>query len=452
MPPGRLRLAAVALLAVAVTASVAVACDGGSPTSRTSDAAPSFLVEDLGGATTARALRGRPFNQSARNLDNNGLARFAAGAEPFDQRLLDPTSEGPMKPEALGRLFIDDGCLACHLDGTVRRAPSAADLPPGLLLRVSSEGSDLHGGPMPVEGYGLEIQPRATTGPPEASVDVRWEATDRALADATVVSLRRPVATVSDPANGSVDPAMLTSIRTGVPIVGLGLLEAIPEADLRAAAAQQARDGQVSGRVNEVWDDLGERLTVGRFGWKAGQESVRSQTTAALVNDMGVRPDDGEMSASVLSDLVFYNRTIAVPVARDTDDSSVRRGANTFVSVGCAACHSPVQRSGPDEVAALADQTFHPYTDLLLHDMGRGLADGRPEYLAGGSEWRTAPLWGIGRRIEVLGFANFLHDGRARTLTEAIEWHGGEAAAARRSFERLDADTRRDLLAFLGSL
>ena len=157
-----------------------------------------------------------------------------------------------------------------------------------------------------------------------------------------------------------------------------------------------------------------------------------------------------------LDQLVFYNRTIAVPISRNVTSAPVRRGAATFQRIGCAACHTPTQHSdavgGPGRISAVADIEFHPYTDLLLHDMGPGLADGRPEFLASGREWRTAPLWGLGRRVEVTGVRAFLHDGRARTPEEAIEWHGGEATRARAAFERLSPADRADLLAFLASL
>jgi CxxC motif-containing protein (DUF1111 family) len=173
---------------------------------------------------------------------------------------------------------------------------------------------------------------------------------------------------------------------------------------------------------------------------------------------MGVQSSAGpdgsppEIDPDTLADLIFYNRTIAVPVGRNTTSPTATRGAELFEKIGCAACHTPTQHSGPDPVAGLSDQTFHPYTDLLLHDMGPGLADGRPDGSATGSEWRTAPLWGLGRRVEVTGRQSFLHDGRARTPTEAILWHAGEAAQARKRFEHLSASDRAALAAFLNSL
>ena len=294
--------------------------------------------------------------------------------------------------------------------------------------------------------------------------------------DGSTYTLRRPTFAVSNPAGGPLSSETMQSARVAPPIVGMGLLEAISEQDIRAAADPDDRnhDG-ISGRVNTVWDSLAHRTALGRFGWKAGQPSVRQQSAGALHDDMGVTSPDNsdpcagqgslchepvptsraltpEMTASDLADQIFYNRTIAVPIAKDVTSPAVVRGAREFVDSGCAACHSTTQHSGPDEVPGLANQTFHPFTDLLLHDMGPGLADNRPEFDASGTEWRTPPLWGLSRRAEVYGFPSMLHDGRARTAEEAILWHDGEARASRDRFMKLATGARSDLLAFLGAL
>ncbi|MCC6225492.1 MAG: c-type cytochrome [Microthrixaceae bacterium] len=413
--------------------------------------APGFLTDRNGGPTTARALRGRPYNQSARNLDNRGLARFAAGAEPFDRFFLEAEGVGPDHDGT--------GCLSCHLDGTEVSTSADRDRPPGLIVRISLPGTDTDGrSQRPVPVYGLQLTPESTHGDPEASIDLRWSAVGHRRADGSVVELRRPNLEM-EPRRGELPDEMLVSPRVTPPMIGLGLLEAIPEGSLRAAVAAQSNAGEVSGRLNEVVDgDTGETVA-GRFGWKAGQYSVESQTLAALHGDLGLSgPDDvapgerSDLTREELDELVFYNRTIAVPISRGTERPMVRRGASLFESTGCSACHSPTQKSGPDEIGALSNVTFHPYTDLLLHDMGERLADGRPEFSASGNEWRTPPLWGLGRRVEVTGAEAFLHDGRARTPEEAIYWHDGEARAARHRFELLgDADAQA-LLAFLDSL
>jgi CxxC motif-containing protein (DUF1111 family) len=451
------RIHAVAAVVAGVVA-LAAGCGNGTAdrAASSSPPVPAFLTVRNGGPTTARALRGRPYNQSARNLDNAGLARFARGAEPFDQAF-DPG-------DGLGPDHDRTGCLSCHLDGT--RAPEhpTDGPPPGFIVRVSLPGTDGHGGPRPVPTYGLQLTPAATGGgEPEATVRVRWTTVVHRTADGRRVELRRPVLDIR-PHRGPLPAGVETSPRMAPAMIGLGLLEAIPEPDLVAAAARQAADGSgVSGRVNRVADPLSGDTVLGRFGWKAGQPSVESQTLAALHTDLGISTPDSvapgatpELDADSLADLVFYNQTIAVPIGRGVSAARVRRGAATFQRIGCAACHTPTQRTdaagGPDHLAALAGVTFHPYTDLLLHDMGAGLADGRREYLASGREWRTAPLWGLSRRVEVTGVRAFLHDGRARTPEEAILWHGGEAGPARVRFERLSAGDRADLLAFLDSL
>ena len=406
--------------------------------------APDFLVTRLGGTTSAREFRGRPFNQSARSLSNVEFRRFGEGALSFDDRV---TPEG-----GLGPTFNENSCLGCHLDGVDTVVRDEREPGPGLILRLSVAGTAEHGGQVPEPTYGFQLQTRAIEGAVrEGELTVDWKLEAGTYPDGDRYELRTPTFRVSELSDGPLAKDLLTSARIAPPMTGMGLLEAIAETDIVAAADPDDADGDgISGRVNRVWDNDAGATALGRFGWKAGQPTVRQQSVAALREDMGVTLD--EIPDTVLADQVFYNRTIAVPIARNVDDDAVKRGANSFVTVGCSSCHTTTQRSGPDEVAGLAGQTFHPFTDLLLHDMGRGLADGRPEFEAGGTEWRTAPLWALGRRAEVTGFSTFLHDGRARTIEEAVLWHGGEAAAARERFMALSRQQRRDVLSFLGAL
>ncbi|MCB1284422.1 MAG: di-heme oxidoredictase family protein [Microthrixaceae bacterium] len=449
------------------------------------DVAPDFLVERLGGPTSAREFRGRPFNQSARSLSNEEFRRFGSGALVFDRHFV--------AEDGLGPVFNADSCLSCHLDGvddsdaatmddegeTVQREQGGAgrggDPGPGLLLRLSVPGASADGSPNPEPTYGLQLQDQAV-GPAsaEGTVKVTWSTETVTYPDGTTVELRRPRFDIDELSSGPLAADAMTSPRIAPTMTGMGLLEAIPEAALRAAGDPDDADGDgISGRVNEVWDRSTATTTVGRFGWKAGQPTVLQQSAAALHDDMGMTnrvfpatcdnqgsacdPTSHDDAAVDLDDerldlQVFYNRTLAVPIARNLDDPAVIRGANTFVEIGCSSCHTTTQRSGPDEVAGLANVEFHPFTDLLLHDMGPGLADGRPEFGASGSEWRTPPLWTVGRRGEVTGFENFLHDGRARTIEEAILWHGGEAEAVRGRFMALAQRRRHDLIEFIGAL
>jgi CxxC motif-containing protein (DUF1111 family) len=265
-------------------------------------------------------------------------------------------------------------------------------------------------------------------------------------------------------------------------MIGLGLLEAIPDETLLAATDPQDSDGDgISGRVNQVWDIAKGDLAIGRFGWKAGMPTLDQQNQNAFQFDIGLSTplypdpkgdctsaqeacqtapngndrefDDLEVH-SVMTDLVlYYTRNIAPPARTNSQNTDVLAGEKIFNDIGCAACHTP-RYELPDrpDMAEQSGQTIWPYTDLLLHDMGEGLADHRPEAQASGREWRTPALWGIGRAQEIDPRARFLHDGRARTILEAILWHGGEAQVARDTVTKLPPSARNELLTFLKSL
>jgi CxxC motif-containing protein (DUF1111 family) len=255
-------------------------------------------------------------------------------------------------------------------------------------------------------------------------------------------------------------------------VFGLGLLEAIPEATILALADEGDQDGDgISGKANYVWDVQKNGLSLGRFGWKANQPTLIQQVASAYHDDMGIttsllprensdgqsqydgRGDDPELSDEILDVVTFYVQTLAVPARRDLDDPLVQRGEQLFDNARCSACHIPTLQTGTlSDVPEVSNQTIQPFTDLLLHDMGPGLADNRPDFLATGSEWRTPPLWGIGLVKVVNGHTNFLHDGRARGLLEAILWHGGEAEQSREAVQEMSTNDRDALIAFLESL
>ncbi len=258
-------------------------------------------------------------------------------------------------------------------------------------------------------------------------------------------------------------------------MIGLGLLEAIPESALLAHADPDDRNGDgISGRPNRVYDQATGKTVMGRFGWKAGQPTLNQQNADAFFNDMGLStrlfngtscterqqecralPDGGELEVSdnILAQVLFYTRNLGVPARRNVDDPQVLTGKGLFHQAGCQRCHVPAFTTSAEAAEPeLANQLIRPYTDLLLHDMGEGLADGRPEFEATGSEWRTPPLWGIGLTETVSGHTQFLHDGRARNLLEAILWHGGEAEQAKQTVLGFDQAERQALLAFLESL
>ncbi|MEJ7798802.1 MAG: di-heme oxidoredictase family protein [Solirubrobacteraceae bacterium] len=290
---------------------------------------------------------------------------------------------------------------------------------------------------------------------------------------------------------------MQISPRVAPAVFGVGLLEAVPETTIlqHADARDSDRDG-ISGRPNRVPDPSSEATVLsegdaasrrptrvpdprsqatalGRFGWKANVPTVEQQNAGAFNGDIGItspifvdencprgqqtcqRARSGgrpEIDARKLERVTFYTRTLAVPARRDIGAQDTAAGERRFAQLGCAACHLPELKTGDSDVAGLRDEVIRPYSDLLLHDMGPGLADGRPDGLASGAEWRTAPLWGIGLVRTVNRHTRFLHDGRARNLTEAILWHGGEARGSMERFRRLPTRERRELIAFLESL
>jgi CxxC motif-containing protein (DUF1111 family) len=382
--------------------------------------------------------------------------------------------------DGLGPLFNATNCSACHLKDGRGRPPEAPEEGfSSMLIRLGVPGSDQHGEPLPDPIYGGQLQDSAVLGLAAEGIP-RVSYAERAgrFDDGTRYALRVPSYSFDELAYGDMSEELQLSPRVAPAVFGLGLLAAIPDAKLEALADPDDRDGDgVSGRVNHVWDVARAELAVGRFGWKANQPTLAQQVTGALLGDMGItsslfpgesctdiqpacaaEPSGAEAGAPEASDaivasLVHYMHTLAVPARRRLDASDVRRGKRIFMQAGCAGCHVPKLETGElAEFPELSGQTIRPYTDLLLHDMGPELADGRPDFEASGSEWRTPPLWGIGLVRIVNRHSYFLHDGRARGLLEAVLWHGGEAALARDAVLALDSAERDALVAFLESL
>lgn len=389
--------------------------------------------------------------------------------------------------DGLGPLFNTNACQNCHVrDG--RGHPPAPDAlnAVSMLVRLSIPAgtADQHAllernGVVPEPNYGAQLQDMAVPGiAPEGKVRVSYEEFSVRFTDGYSVQLRQPRLDISQLGYGPMHPQVQLSARVAPPMIGLGLLEAIaPEAILANAMAQAKAGDGVRGEPNWVWDDAQGKTVLGRFGWKAGQPTLDQQNAHAFTNDMGLTtrltPSDDcaaaqpgcrgaasgsdaggpEVSDNILRLVQFYTRHLAVPQRRNVDKPAVLAGKNLFYQAGCQACHVPQYTTRPDaEDPALAGLPIRPYTDLLLHDMGPGLADGRMEFRASGSQWRTPPLWGIGLSETVSGHSQFLHDGRARNLLEAVLWHGGEAEAARQRVLDFNAEQRDALLAFLNSL
>jgi CxxC motif-containing protein (DUF1111 family) len=335
---------------------------------------------------------------------------------------------------------------------------------------------------VPEPTYGTQLQGFAIQGQsPEARVRITYEYRAVPLPGGSVVRLQKPSYRVVDLGYGPMRPDAMLSPRVAAPMIGLGLLEMVDETDILARADPDDRDGDgISGRPNHVWSMEHGHAMLGRFGWKAARATIRDQTAGAFSGDMGLStellpasagdctqaealcrgapsgadlPHGVEVAPAMFDLVVFYARNLAVPMRRRVDTQEVLRGKQVFYRVGCPACHTPkyVTRADPER-PALSRQLIWPYTDLLLHDMGPDLADGRPEGRASGQEWRTPPLWGIGLTSTVSGHTRFLHDGRARSLLEAVLWHGGEAEAAKQRVVRMTREERDALLAFLASL
>ncbi|MFV5216079.1 di-heme oxidoredictase family protein [Azonexus caeni] len=367
--------------------------------------------------------------------------------------------------DGLGPLYNRLACISCHPRNGRGGAPeNPAQRMQTMLVRLSVPGNP----PRPHPVYGEQLNEEGIPGVPgEGRAEVHWQYETLSLDDGSRVELRRPLLKFVDLAYGELGP-VLTSPRVGPPVAGLGLLDAVPAATLAAMARETKADG-VRGSVNR----LGPRRQAGRFGLKANSSDLRSQIAGAFHGDMSITsplfpdencspaqtacrraPDGGkpELSAAQLADITFYIAHLAPPARRDTEQPAVVRGNARFAEFGCAVCHRPTLRSGASRFRLLAGRSFAPYTDLLLHDMGPGLADGRPDHAATGSQWRTAPLWGIGVLAAINEQVGYLHDGRARNFEEAILWHGGEAAVAQRRYRAASADARAELLAFLQSL
>ncbi len=410
---------------------------------------------------------------------------FMRGRVAFNMKwVLAPSIAGDW---GLGPTFIADKCSVCHIRAGRGLPPKPGEEPVGMLVRLSVPGENEHGGPKPHPNYGDQFQNQGLQGkdeynhgkgdrvPPEGNLFIDWEVREVAFADGEKVSLRAPKIRLEKLAFGPIGDETMKSLRYTQPIYGLGLLEAVPEQTVLDIAKQQAAKGY-KGKPNYVWDPIDKASKLGRFGWKANVSSVRLQIAFAFLGDIGVTssllidencPDvqkacreftpnnRPELVDKNWDELEFWQLTLGVPAQRNVNDADFKRGQELFDKAECSVCHVPEMKTAAEfkKVPQLANQTFRAYTDLLVHDMGEGLADGRPDFKASGREWRTQPLWGLGLAETVLGEAAFfLHDARARSVTEAILWHGGEAEKSKEAFRNMPKKDREALLKFLASI
>lgn len=451
-----------------------------------------FEAMSAGASTFTGTPDGNAFSRFSQNLTFEQEADFNIGDSLFTKLWVSSPSS-TQASDGLGPLFNARSCQSCHLkDGRGHPPVDANDSAISMFLRLSvpprteAEFAALESRQMlliPEPTYGGQFQDLAVPGlQAEGRMVIDYTEEEVVLADGEVVSLRRPTYSVADLGFGDMDPEVMLSPRVAPPMIGLGLIEAIHPGDILASADPDDENGDgISGRPSWVMNDATGELALGLFGWKASNPTVRQQSAGAFSGDIGistpsapnpygdctnnqdaclamtsgVQPRLGETEAPdpVLDLVTFYASNLAVPMRRDVDDPYVLRGKELFNDVGCASCHTPSYVTSRDAATAAHQfQLIWPYSDFLLHDMGEGLADNRPVGDASGTEWKTPPLWGIGLTQTVNGHTQFLHDGRARSLLEAVLWHGGEAQAARDAVVTMPTDDRTALITFLESL
>lgn len=430
---------------------------------------------NAGGEATLFDSTRDAFSQPVAGMSAAQRATFFVGNSLFNQNWVSAPASVPSR-DGLGPLFNASSCSACHFKDGRGHPPRGLERFQSLLLRLSVPGSDARGAPAPHPVYGGQLQELSLAGvAAEGAGVVTYISVSGAYDDGEPYELLRPSYEIQHLGYGDLSSEVRVSPRVAPSVFGLGLLEAVSDATLKQMSDEHDRDGDgVSGRVNRVWDHAAGSFALGRFGWKSEQPNLRQQIAAALLNDMGLTtalfpeqaltesqdsaralPTGGtpEVTTEQLDALTFYARTLAVPARRAVADDEVLRGQALFERLGCANCHrTTLQTAFVSDLGTLSGQVIHPYTDLLLHDMGPGLTDERPVFSAAGQEWRTPALWGLGLISKVNGHTRLLHDGRARNAAEAVLWHGGEAIGAQRAFKRLERGERASVIAFLESL
>ena len=450
-----------------------------------------FEARQGGAATSFKKVNRNAFSNPSQNLKFEQQQDFALGNALFRKVWVSSPSSNHAS-DGLGPLFNARSCQSCHLKDGRGHPPEGDKDATSMLIRFARSAqtaveekalTDYAAMNFPDPVYGGQLQDLAVPGlKAEGKIDIQYEEISVELKSGEIVSLRKPTYNIKNLSQGELDPATTLSPRIAQPMIGLGLIEAIHPADILKLADENDEDGDgVSGKAAVIRDAKSNKLVLGRFGWKASQPSLLSQTADAFNGDIGIsspfnkkhygdctnvqtkclsmptgvqlRLGDTETPNPILELVTFYTGNLAVPVRRDVDNETVLAGKKLFYETGCSQCHNPKFVTRRD--AAIKEHSFQliwPYSDFLLHDMGDGLADGQQVGRASGQEWRTPPLWGIGLTETVNGHTFFLHDGRARNLTEAILWHGGEAQVARDKFRDMEQIKREALIKFLESL
>jgi CxxC motif-containing protein (DUF1111 family) len=451
-----------------------------------------FESKPGGAGTVTKIVNQDIFSFSAANLTFEQEETFKLGNALF-RKIWVSSPSSTEASDGLGPLFNARSCQSCHIkDGRGHPPLEGQASSESMFLRISvPPQNDVQQAALdnrellelPDPTYGTQIQESAIQGlAAEGRMVVEYITVPVTLSDGTVVELREPTYSVADLGYGDMSPNAMFSPRVAPQMIGLGLVEQIPYEDILANADPDDADGDnISGKPNWVRDPETGEIALGRFGWKAGAPTIRSQSAGAFGGDIGIstplvnvphgdctaleeacttratgeqeRLGVSEAPDPILDLVTFYSQNLGVPERRDVDDPAVLAGKEQFYAAGCASCHVPkfvTSREAPSPAQQF--QLIWPYSDFLLHDMGVGLSDARPEGDADGYEWRTPPLWGIGLTDTVSNHTFFLHDGRARNLTEAVLWHDGEGSASRTAFIEMSAQERSNLIAFLESL
>ncbi|WP_062059418.1 di-heme oxidoredictase family protein [Aquimarina longa] len=435
---------------------------------------PEEREEFSGGETTVFDTSKNAFGFQAPNLDENNGLFFFTGNSLFNQSWVTAPASTTAR-DGLGPLFNARSCSGCHFkDGRGRAPISDGEKSSGLLFRLSIPGTNAVGGNLPDPNYGGQFQDDVIPGIlVEGDIKITYEPITITYPDKTTITLQKPIYRFINLNYGAMAANVQVSPRVANQMIGLGLLDAVAEQTVLSYADESDRNGDgISGKPNYVYDIATNSVKMGRFGWKSNQPNLKQQVAGAFSGDLGITsslfPEENcpttidcitianggtpEITDENLDKVTLYSSTLAVPARRDFDKQHILEGKQLFKKVNCVACHIPVLQTGDYPIKALANQTIRPYTDLLLHDMGEGLADHTPDFKATGKEWRTPPLWGVGLIETVNGHTNLLHDGRARTIEEAIVWHDGEAAASKNEFMKLTTTDRTKLIDFIKSL
>jgi CxxC motif-containing protein (DUF1111 family) len=445
-----------------------------------------------GAASYTGKINKHAFSHAPENMNQQRKLDFIVGKALFE-RLWVTAPASTQASDGLGPLYNARSCESCHVNNGRGVLPDREDAHTNaLLIRLSipprNEGEqtrldNFRDRSIPEPTYGTQLQNFSTAGiPAEGQINVTYDEVAIQFSDDRIINLRKPGYRIEQPGYGNPADDTMLSPRMAPQLIGLGLLEAIPEEALLALADPEDANGDgISGKPNEVWNREQAKVAIGRFGWKAGMATVNEQSQAAFFNDIGISTplypggagdcsgrqtaclevptgdspqyDNLEAPQQVVDLVTLYTSTLAVPARRQNETPDVLKGRKLFYRTGCHQCHNPSFTTRLDtDAPEVAGQKIWPYTDLLLHDMGEGLADNRPEGIASGREWRTAPLWGIGLTETVSGQAGFLHDGRARSILEAILWHGGEADAQREAVLKMNERETGQLIRYIESL